>query len=104
MPCGLRGHCETSCDPSPNELTTLPCGSNSTTVGAAWQHSPNGGFCTSPSSSSVRVSGRCVTQTCCRESTYTPVMDPKIQLFGSSRGHDGSTRNCGAVLDCAVIG
>src|SRR5512145_1734984 len=101
MPCGLRGHSDTSCDPSPNEPTTLPCGSNSTTEGAAWQHSPRGGFCTRPSSSSVSVSGRCVTHTCWRASTNTPVIDPKIQLLGSSSGHDGSTWNRGADADCA---
>src|SRR5918995_2863422 len=101
MPCGLRGHCDTSCDPSPNDPTTFPCWSNSSTDGAAWQHSPNGGFCTSPNSSSVSVSGRCVTQTCWRASTYTPVTEPRIQLLGNSCGHAGSTRNCGAVFDCA---
>ena len=35
-------------------------------------------------------------QTWSRESTDTPIVDPKIQWFGSGFGHSGSTSNRGA--------
>ena len=70
--------------------------SKTTTVGAERQHVPIGGFCVSEVSSSVSVSGRCVTQIWSFASTKTPVMEPKIQLFGMSRGQPGSTTNRGA--------
>src|SRR5581483_8098988 len=92
MPCGLRGQLEvSSIDPWPQPWTTLPGASNSMTGGAAAQQVAVGGVCCADVSSSVSVSGRCVTQTCCFESTNTPVTAPRIQLFGISSGHDGST-------------
>src|SRR5918911_5022679 len=96
MPCGLRGQFEvSSSEPWPHPCTTLPCASNSRTGGAATQQVPIGGFCCADVSSSVSVSGRWVTHTCCFESTNTPVTAPRIHLFGISSGHDGSTVNVG---------
>src|SRR5687767_839788 len=92
MPCGLRGQFDVSSfEPSPQPWTTLPCASNSRTGGAGAQQVAIGGFCTIDVSSSVSVSGRCVTQMWPRASTKTPVTAPRIQLFGSSSGHAGST-------------
>src|SRR3954469_8971737 len=105
MPCGLRGQFEvSSIDPWPQPCTTLPCPSNSITGGAAAQQVAIGGFCWTEVSSSVSVSGKCVTHTCCFESTNTPVTAPRIHLFGISSGHDGSTLNLGgaAVGDCPI--
>src|SRR6188474_1984602 len=102
MPCGLRGHAEVSfMGPWPQPRTTLPCASNSTTGGAGAQQVAIGGFCTIDVSSSVSVSGRCVTQMWPLASTNTPVTAPRIQLFGISSGQDGSTLNDGALERCA---
>ncbi len=65
------------------------------TGGAATQQVPIGGFCSTDVSSSVSVSGRWVTHTCCFESTKTPVTAPMIHLFGISSGQLGSTLNVG---------
>src|SRR6476620_7297522 len=102
MPCGLRGHADVSfIGPWPQPCTTLPCASNSTTGGAGAQHVAIGGFCTIDVSSSVSVSGRCVTQTWPFASTKTPVTAPRIQLFDISSGQVGSTLNDGAPARCA---
>src|SRR6185503_9820661 len=100
MPWGLRGQADvSSIDPFPHPWTTFPCASNSMTGGAATQQVPIGGFCSTDVSSSVSVSGRCVTQTCCLASTNTPVTAPRIHLLGISSGHDGSTLNDGTPRD-----
>src|SRR4029079_7202725 len=94
---GLRGQVEvSSIAPWPQPCTSLPCASNSITGGAATQQVPIGGFVWTVFSASVSVSGRWVTQTCCFESTNTPVTAPRIHLFGISSGHDGSTLKRGA--------
>jgi hypothetical protein len=106
MPCGFRGQLDvSSIGPWPHPWTTLPCASNSITGGAATQQVPIGGCCCAEVSSSVSVSGRCVTQTCCFESTNTPVTAPRIHLFGISSGHDGSTVKAGGFVpdDCARV-
>src|SRR5579862_4689673 len=96
MPCGLRGQFEVSSrDPCPHPCTRLPFSSNSSTGGAATQQVLIGGFCCAKVSSSVSCSGRSVTQTCCLESTNTPVTTLMIQLWGMSSGQEGSTLKVG---------
>src|SRR4051812_34331339 len=103
MPCGLRGQLDVSSfEPCPQPCTSLPCASNSSTGGAAVQQVPIGGVCSAYSSSSVSVSGRCVTHTCCFASTKTPVTAPIIHLFGISSGHDGSTLKVGTPTGAAA--
>ena len=82
----------------PQELTRLPSGSNSRIGGAAVQHSPIGGVAAAPDS--VRglsvACPRWMMNTWSRESTPTPMVEPRIQWLGSGLGQSGSTSKAGA--------
>src|SRR5690348_5614001 len=94
-PCSLITHGLVSGKPHP--WTKLPSASNSMTDGAGAQHVLRGGLSVAPFSSSVRVRGRCRTQTWSLESTATLATWPNSQLLGNGLGHDASTWNCGTV-------
>ena len=80
----------------PQEFTRLPSGSNSSTGGAARQHSPIGGSASAPPSvRSVRLP-RWTMNTWSRESTPTPTADPSTMWSGSGLGQNGSTTKIGA--------
>src|SRR5688500_18895349 len=91
------GHWNPSPGP-PHAFTRLPSGSNSRMGGAERQHSPMGGVAFAPAS--VRwfsvESPRWMMNTWSRESTPTPIVEPRIQWLGSGLGHMGSTSNRGA--------
>ena len=62
------------------------------------QHFERGGVNVAPFSSSVSERGRWIIQICPCESTVMPPTWPRIQLFGSGFGQDGSTANLGISL------
>src|ERR1051326_4114280 len=57
-----------------------------------------GGFGVAPTSRSLKEDGRWMIHTWSRLSTWTPETWPRIQLFGSGFGQNGSTWNCGTVF------
>src|SRR6186713_1928670 len=59
------------------------------------QHLERGGVNAAPFSSSVSERGRWITQTWPCASTVMPPTWPRIQLFGSGFGQEGSTANVG---------
>src|SRR4029453_17898108 len=83
------------CPGPPQDATSLPLLSNSSTGGAGLQQSERGGFSVAPRSSSVSDFGRCTTQ---MRSPFvaTPAAWPISQPFGSGLGQNGSTSNTGA--------
>ena len=86
----------------PSQRSRLPSLSNSSTGGAGTQHFERGGVNAAPFSSSVSERGRWMTQMWPCASTVMPPTWPRIQLFGSVFGHDGSTAKVGISPACAV--
>src|SRR6185369_6618119 len=95
MPCSLSGHGYPAPGP-PHACASAPVLSNSSTDGAGAQQSERGGLSVAPRSSSVRLLGRCTTQTWSRLSAATPAACPMSQLFGRGLGQNGSTSKTGA--------
>ena len=69
-------------------------------MGAGTQHSLVGGSRVAPISlTSLKVVWRWMMKTWSRESTPTPMVEPRIQWLGSGLGQSGSTSKMGASPD-----
>jgi hypothetical protein len=76
---------------------------NTSTDGAGTQHFERGGVSAAPFSSSVSERGRWNTQILSCASIAMPPTWPRIQLFGSGFGQNGSTRNAGLWAPAGMI-